>query len=154
MSAACWLRRPHLVLVAGCALPLEKALEVGLQKIFDRKRPAQTDPDVRLRDDAPTDGPSYPSGHAAIATAAVLSLAPYVPRPVVAAGAAVAGSTSAVRIRQGAHFPMDAVGGVLLGITVTYALDALFGRPAEGSLPGQLLGPAMRGPHGGGYAYL
>jgi undecaprenyl-diphosphatase len=124
------LRKPHLVLVAGCALPAEKALEVGLKKVLDRKRPARADPDAQLHDDAPADGPSYPSGHAAIASAAVFSLMPYLPRPVLAAGVAVAGASSAVRIHQGAHFPMDAVGGLLLGLTVASGLTAVFGRPA------------------------
>ena len=125
------LRKPHLTLVAGCALPVEKALEVGLKKILDRKRPAQVDSDARLHDDAPQDGPSYPSGHAAIASAAVFSLTPYVPRPVLALGVVVAGGSSAVRIHQGAHFPMDAVGGVLLGMTVASGLTAFFGRPLK-----------------------
>lgn len=127
--AAFALRRPHLVLVAGCALPAEKSLEVGLKKLLDRKRPAQSDPDARLHDDAPEDGPSYPSGHAAIASAAVFSLMPYVPRPVLAVGLLTAGTSSAVRVHQGAHFPMDAVGGVLLGLTVASGLTAVFGRP-------------------------
>ncbi|WP_246456231.1 hypothetical protein [Nocardioides mesophilus] len=52
--------RPHLALRAACALPLEKALEVGLKKILQRPRPARVDDEVELRDDAPTEGPSYP----------------------------------------------------------------------------------------------
>jgi membrane-associated phospholipid phosphatase len=124
------LRKPHLALVAGCALPTEKALEVGFKKILDRKRPAQADPDAQLHDDAPEDGPSYPSGHAAIASAAVFCCLPYVPLPALAFGVAAAGASSAVRIHQGAHFPMDAVGGVLLGLTVASGLTAAIGRRA------------------------
>ena len=127
--AALAMRRPHLALVAGCALPAEKALEVGLKKVLDRKRPAQADPDAQLHDDAPEDGPSYPSGHAAIASAAVFCCMPHVPRPLLAVGMLAAGASSAVRIHQGAHFPMDAVGGVLLGLTVASGLTAAFGRP-------------------------
>ena len=124
------LRRPHLAVIAACALPLEKALEVGLKKIIDRKRPAQTDPDAMLHDDAPQDGPSYPSGHAAIATTAVVAISPYLPAPMVAAGVIAAAAASAVRISQGAHYPMDAVGGGLLGLTVASALTGTVGRPA------------------------
>lgn len=122
------MRQPRLAVVAGCALPVEKALEVGLKKVIDRRRPAQADPDARLHDDAPAEGPSYPSGHAAIAAAAVLSLRPYLPPPLLIVGVAMAGACSAVRIHQGAHFPMDAVGGVLLGVTVASGLTAVVSR--------------------------
>lgn len=125
------LRRPHLAVVAGCALPLEKALEVGLKKVVDRARPAQADPDAVLHDDAPEEGPSYPSGHAAIASTAAFAASPYLPAPVVVAGLACAAATSAVRVSQGAHFPVDAVGGLLLGLTVASGLTAVVGRPAR-----------------------
>lgn len=125
------LRRPHLAVIAGCALPMEKALEVGLKKVVDRKRPAQVDPEAVLHDDAPEDGPSYPSEHAAIASTAVFVLSPYLPAPVVAACAVGAAAAAAVRISQGAHFPMDAVGGVLLGLTVASTLATVVGRPAD-----------------------
>jgi membrane-associated phospholipid phosphatase len=125
------LHRPHLALIAGCALPAEKALEVGVKELLERKRPAQADNEAQLRDDAPEDGPSYPSGHAAIATATVFILLPYVSPPVLAVGSVVAGMSSAVRIHQGAHFPVDAVGGVLLGLTVAAGLTAVIGRPAS-----------------------
>jgi undecaprenyl-diphosphatase len=119
--------------VAGVALPLEKGLEVGLKNIVRRKRPAKADPEAVLHDDAPEAGPSYPSGHAAIASTAVVALSPYLPRPVVTAGAVLAGATAAIRIKQGAHFPMDAVGGVALGLGVGAGLTAVVGRPASGA---------------------
>lgn len=128
---ALWWRRPHLAVIAGCALPVEKALEVGFKKIVDRKRPAQADPDAVLHDDAPEDGPSYPSGHAAIASTAVFVVSPYLPAPVVVACGIGAISASAVRLSQGAHFPIDSVGGVLLGLTVASGLTAVVGRPAD-----------------------
>ena len=83
-----------------------------------------------LHDDAPEDGPSYPSGQAAIASTALFAVSPYLPTPVVAACAIGAGAASLVRLSQGAHFPMDAVGGVLLGLTVASGLTALVERPA------------------------
>jgi undecaprenyl-diphosphatase len=81
-------RRAHLALVAACALPVEKGLEVGLKKILNRPRPAQGDPDAVMHDDAPEEGPSYPSGHAAIASTAVFAGSPYLPSPGIAACAA------------------------------------------------------------------
>jgi undecaprenyl-diphosphatase len=128
---AFWLRRPRLAIVAGCALPAEKALEVGFKKVIDRKRPAQADPDAVLHDDAPEGGPSYPSGHAAIASTAAFAVSPYLPTPVVAACALGAAAAGLVRLSQGAHFPMDAVGGVFLGLTVASGLTAVVGRPAS-----------------------
>jgi undecaprenyl-diphosphatase len=97
----------------------------------DRQRPARVDPAAVLHDDAPDEGPSYPSGHAAIASTAFVVVTPYLPRPLLAVGGALAALTSAVRIRQGAHFPMDAVGGAALGLGVGAGLTAVFGRPAR-----------------------
>jgi undecaprenyl-diphosphatase len=123
------LRRPHLALAAGLALPLETALEVGLKKVVDRERPAQADLDAVLHDDAPEDGPSYPSGHAAIASTAVFLVSPNLRRPAVGLLVGAAAAASAVRVSQGAHFPADAVGGVLLGLSVASVATAVVGRP-------------------------
>ncbi|HEX6517726.1 MAG TPA: phosphatase PAP2 family protein [Nocardioidaceae bacterium] len=122
--------RPHLGVTAALALPVEKALEVGLKKVVRRRRPAQVDPDADLHDDAPTRGPSYPSGHVAIAFASALLAAPYLPRVSAPGVAGLAGVVSLVRVRQGAHFPLDTAGGALLGWSVASALYAVLGRPA------------------------
>lgn len=109
------LRGEHrLALAALLALPAEKGLEVGTKKLVDRPRPAQV-LTPRLRDDAPTDGPSYPSGHAAIAACSVWLLAVLLPVPATAALAACAGLTALTRVHQGAHHPTDALGGLALG---------------------------------------
>ena len=123
--------RPHLAVTGAVALPLEKGAEVGVKKAFPRQRPSSVDPEVELRDDAPTEGPSYPSGHAAIAFTAVFLSAPYLPLPATVLGVAAAAVTSWVRVREGAHFPVDAVGGALLGVSVASALKAVFGRPTD-----------------------
>ncbi len=59
----------------------------------------------------------------------MFATSPYLPAPMVAACAGAAAATAAVRVSQGAHFPIDAVGGVLLGLTVASALTAIVGRP-------------------------
>jgi membrane-associated phospholipid phosphatase len=119
--------RRRLALAAALALPVEKALEVGIKKARPVPRPLYVEPTV-LRDDAPVEGESFPSGHAAIAFAAATLLVPYVApaaRPLVLATAA---ATAIVRISQGAHHPIDAAGGAALGVAVGTGLTGLVGR--------------------------
>lgn len=123
--------RPHLAVSASLALPVEKAMEVAVKKVTQRRRPAKVQADARLRDDAPTSGPSYPSGHAGIAYAAVVLVAPYVPRSVTALLAGTATAATVTRVHQGAHYPLDAVGGVFLGVSVGSVLNAVFGVPGH-----------------------
>ncbi len=122
--------RPHLALTAAFAFPLTEGLEHGLKRLLERDRPARAAAKVTPHDDPPADGPSYPSGHAARAFTAVLLVAPYLPRSLISAGVVAAGVTSWVRVRQGAHFPADVLGGGLLGLTAASTLRAVFGRPA------------------------
>lgn len=124
--------RRGLALGAAVAVPLEKGLEVGVKKVLDRPRPAQVDQRSELHDDAPAHGPSYPSGHAAIAFTAVVLCSGYLPAPLSAAGFVMATTGSVVRVRQGAHFPGDAVGGALLGIGVACTLRSLLAHYAAG----------------------
>jgi undecaprenyl-diphosphatase len=112
-------RRGHrrLAVASALALPVEKAMEVGTKKLSRRPRPAKVEGEVRLHDDAPTDGPSYPSGHAAIAACAVTLLGRRSATTVTTASL-LALLVGGVRVHQGAHYPVDAVGGVLLGVTI------------------------------------
>jgi undecaprenyl-diphosphatase len=120
--------RPNLAVSAALALPLEKALEVGVKLLFERRRPAQV-LNAELHDDAPTEGGSYPSGHAAIAACAALLTAPYLPRSSIAALLTAVGATTFTRVHQGAHFPLDALGGVLMGASAGALLCYVFGLP-------------------------
>ena len=120
--------RPNLAVSAALALPLEKGLEVGVKLLFERRRPAQV-VDAELHDDAPTEGGSYPSGHAAIAACAALLTAPYLPRWSIAALVSAVGATTFTRVHQGAHFPLDALGGVLMGVSAGALLCYVFGLP-------------------------
>lgn len=121
--------RPHLAVSAACAVPLEKALEVTVKDVVDRTRPAGADPRTVLHDDAPTEGGSYPSGHAALVMCAMLLTAPYLPDPVAAVTVTAGAASAWIRVRQGAHFPLDVVGGALLGAAVASTLRAFFGVP-------------------------
>lgn len=120
------LRGEHRVAAAAAvALPLEKALEVGTKKVVRRPRPAQVLTPA-LRDDAPTEGPSYPSGHAAIAICAVWLLSVLLPLPATLALGGCALLTGVARVQQGAHHPADVVGGAALGSGVGALLLSLF----------------------------
>ena len=121
-------RRPRHALVALACLPAVKGVEVATKKLRPRPRPLYVQPTV-LRDDAPVEGGSMPSGHAAIATCGAIVLAPLVPRPLAAAGAAVTAGSAWTRVPPGAHEPLDAVGGLLLGGAVGLAATTLTGGP-------------------------
>lgn len=116
--------RPRLAVSAACAVPLEKLLEAALKRGFARQRPAREDSDTVLHDDAPADGGSFPSGHAALTMVAALLIAPSLPGWAGIAITVVAGAVGVIRVRQGAHFPLDVVGGALLGTSVACALRA------------------------------
>lgn len=126
-AALAWaVGRRRLAVAAGLALPVEKGLEVGLKKLTVRPRPAKVWSGVHLRDDAPDEGPSYPSGHVAIATAlAVLVSRDLSVAARCALAAVTAGTVGWARVEQGAHLPMDVVGGALLGTAVGTGLTAL-----------------------------
>lgn len=108
----------------GVAAPLAK-------DVFDRPRPVWPEPIETLA------STSYPSGHAAAATAAAVGIALVVRRTVVTwvcLGGAVAVSVS--RVFLGAHYPSDIVGGMLFGALLamtTYGL-VLRLRPREREL--------------------
>jgi membrane-associated phospholipid phosphatase len=141
-AVAFWRHRPHLAAAAALALPLEKALEVGTKTAMRRRRPAESPLPVELRDDAPADGPAYPSGHVAIAFAATTLLVPYVDPPVSALAAAGGLLVGVRRVHQGAHFPLDSLGGALLGIGVGSTSTFVIGRPA--GIDGRVLGSVNR----------
>lgn len=121
--------RPRLAVAAALALPVEKLLEVGTKKVRSVPRPLFVQPTV-LRDDAPVEGGSYPSGHAAIAVAAAWLAGSYAPRPARLVLLGVAGASAIVRVSQGAHHPVDALGGAALGTAVAAGLRAVLGDDA------------------------
>lgn len=112
-------RRRDAMAALAC-LPLVKGIEVATKWLRRRPRPLFVQPTV-LRDDAPVDGGSMPSGHAALAACGTVLLMPLVPRPVAVIATAVTGMCAVSRVHQGAHEPLDALAGLLLGVGVGLA---------------------------------
>lgn len=110
-------RRPRDAVAALACLPLEKGLEVATKKWRPRPRPVYEQP-THLRGDAPLEGGSMPSGHAALAACGTTLLLPLVPPGLRPPLVAVTGLSAYVRIHQGAHWPSDTLAGLLLGTAV------------------------------------
>lgn len=119
------LRRPGVFAVTFGAVAFADLVTFALKPFFDVDRPplryASPDPLVRV----PTDH-SFPSGHTATSFAAALVLARAVPRRAwlfYVLAAAIGFS----RIYVGVHYPLDVLGGALVGLLVATALLLLAG---------------------------
>ncbi|MGD2052261.1 MAG: phosphatase PAP2 family protein, partial [Acidimicrobiia bacterium] len=96
--------------------------------IVGRGRPGDLLSDVVLRGTHP--GIGFPSGHVTLAAALAAALGPYVSRPVRRALWGVVFLVAAGRMYVGAHFPLDVVGGWLLGWAIGATVHLAFGSPS------------------------
>lgn len=111
---------PRSAAAALLTLPALKSSEIAVKKTFRRPRPVHRVP-TALRDDAPVEGGSMPSGHAALAAATAYHLASAAPGPLAPALWGVTAVACTVRVHQGAHWPSDALVGAALGLGVAAA---------------------------------
>lgn len=125
--AAAVTGRRRLALAAALALPVEKTFEVGIKKVRPTPRPLHVQPTV-LRDDAPVEGESFPSGHAAIAFTTAGLIAPHLSTRATAVVCVLAGGAALTRVSQGAHHPIDSLAGAALGLGIAGGLNFALGR--------------------------
>ena len=115
LAALVWRRPLLLVAVVGADVAAQLTA-AALKLAVDEERPPFRHPQVDPLVAVPASA-SFPSGHAAssFACAAVLAwCAPLRPLPLLALAAGIAFS----RVYVGVHYPLDVIGGALLGLAV------------------------------------
>jgi undecaprenyl-diphosphatase len=124
LAALLW-RRPSILLFVFAGNLLALFASYGLRQAIGRERPPHRFHDPRPLVDVPVSD-SFPSGHAAssFACAALLAwLTPLPKMPLFVLAALIAFS----RVYVGVHYPLDVLGGAVLGLAVATALLLLAG---------------------------
>jgi membrane-associated phospholipid phosphatase len=100
-----------------------------IKEFVERGRPAPLIEGVVEREAFAPGSLGYPSGHAAVACAITLLIAPYVRRGWQIAALGLAIVVPFVRMYVGAHLPLDLIGGAALGVATASAANFLLGVP-------------------------
>jgi undecaprenyl-diphosphatase len=116
LLAAVRLRRASVLVAVSMSALLSGVTVTILQQLFDRRRPPLVFHDVHLLLPLPAHG-SFPSGHATTSFSCALVLASFArQRRVRAAFFALALTIAFSRLYVGVHFPLDVLGGSLIGL--------------------------------------
>ncbi|MDQ2909561.1 MAG: phosphatase PAP2 family protein [Actinomycetota bacterium] len=124
--AATWRRPWFLVLLLAADFAAD-GLSYALRQAIGRARPPLVYAEPKPLVDVPHTG-AFPSGHASTAFACATVLAWASPRlrvPALGLAAAIAWS----RVYVGVHWPLDVLGGAVLGVLVSIALLKLAANP-------------------------
>jgi undecaprenyl-diphosphatase len=125
------LRHPRAgtaIAVAGIAAYL--IAKVG-KELVARGRPLAVPGDLEvIARGAVQRGLGFPSGHAAVSTAIVCAVIPYLKTPWRWALLAIPVLVSFGRIYVGAHLPLDVVGGAAIGLAAASAYHLVISRPS------------------------
>jgi undecaprenyl-diphosphatase len=122
ISAFYW-RRPAIFLYVLLGSLLADVLSLILRHAIGRERPPLRFPDPEPLVRVPPN-PAFPSGHAATAFACAALLAWLTPLPKVSLFI-LATLIAFSRVYVGVHYPLDAIGGAILGLAVATALRRL-----------------------------
>jgi undecaprenyl-diphosphatase len=131
------------VAAAAVAAGIAWALAYAGKAVTGRPRPYQAVAGAVLRQH-PAHGLSFPSAHTAVALAAAIALAPFLARPLAAAGICYAAVVGWSRVYLGVHYPLDILGAAGIGLAsggvVLLALGVLIrraGRAGDRGAAGQ-----------------
>ena len=122
-----------LVVMALLLLVVSNAVSEQLKQLFQRPRPCLALETVRLLVGCSKTNFSFPSSHASNITAQALLFA-YSYRPIAVPLFLVAAGVGYSRVYVGVHYPLDVVGGILVGLACG-AVFIFLTREVERRLP-------------------
>jgi undecaprenyl-diphosphatase len=121
--AALYWKRIAIFLYVVLAALVADVIAYGLREAIGRDRPPLRFPDPHPLVVVPHSG-SFPSGHSATSFACAATLAWLTPLPKTALYL-LAALIALSRVYNGVHYPIDVIGGALLGLGVATALRLL-----------------------------